>query len=157
MHIWNWKWNCGKYRFLPVSVSSSSFISSSSSDPSTSLPSECRRRRSFFNTCHVTDSITTDRLPRCWRSAKFFQIFVIVRKVAGRGKTEIRQKTLLSLWTIVRVQSVHSMTADWAPSDRQRSDKANWFGPWVRHHIHRPSPFIVITQPKSWHWFYRPS
>jgi len=41
------------YRFLLVSVSPSSSIScASSSDPSTSLPSECRRRRSFFSTWH---------------------------------------------------------------------------------------------------------
>jgi len=38
----------------------------------------------------------------------------------------------VNIYTIARVHSVQSMNADWAPSDRQPSDQANWLGLWVQ-------------------------
>jgi len=68
----------------------------------------------------------------------------------------------LVIIAIARVHPVHLMNADWAPGGRQPSDQANRLRLWVRtpagcDRLHRPSPFIIITQPESWYSFYRPT
>jgi len=59
-----------------------------------------------------------------------------------------------------RVHPVHLMNADWAPGGRQPSDQANRLGltpPIIGcYHLYPPSPFVLITQPKSWFSFYHP-
>ena len=59
-----------------------------------------------------------------------------------------------------RVHPVHLMNADWAPGGRQPSGQPTWpVSPPINgcYHPHPPSPFVIITQPESWHSFYRPT
>ena len=68
----------------------------------------------------------------------------------------------LSSWhsAIARVYPVHLMNADSAPGGRQPSDQANRLGLWVRQYaaiIHIHHRHFIITQPKGWYSFYRPT
>ena len=112
-------------------------------------------------TCSFTDMIVDRHTDRQTRSSQYFACLSGKTSYNNNNNNNSHDNVYGAVFmtkVIARVHPVHLMNVDWAPGGRQPPDQANRLGLWVDNwQLSSTSAIAIITQPVSWHSFYRPT